>query len=515
MGIKVRLALALMLLGVSFASASTSATYASEDSSPIRPAWTPIGGGGYGGPYIYYDSSSLPGVQCENHGTKVDISLNGVRVYSNAAYNSETVSVQRYLFRLTSGDPVLVAQSSIQYRTAYYYTPATFPYYTFYERAVGPTYIGVARIIWYNSYGSPIGFEDAVYDYYGTYTYGSYAGIRNACYDPYHPTASLSPTSGWVGSSVTYSIGSFPQGVKVNVLWDGSKSLGSVTVSSNGKASGSFKVPATSAGSHRVKFQAGQYVVERSFTVKSLSMSLSPSSGTVNSTANFSVSTYPPNTTIALRWDGTVLATFHTNSSGNASGSFVVPAAPMGTHTVRLSVGSIGTERTFTVIPRIKVIPGEVSRGQTVNISLRGYKARETVRIRWKKGSSWVEIAQVTTSSTGSANIDVKVPTWAPFGPNSVRGDSANSTGGRAQTNAVTVKSPPTPTPTATPTRTPSPTATKTPSPTPTATMTPSQTPTATATAEPTFTHTPTETATPEPTSTFTPTATSTPTPEG
>jgi hypothetical protein len=225
-----------------------------------------------------------------------------------------------------------------------------------------------------------------------------------------------------------------------------------------------------------------------------------------------------------MRWDGAVIATFGTNSSGNATGSFKVPAAPMGTHKVRFSVGSIGTERTFSVVPRIKVIPAEVNRGQTVNISLRGYAKYETVRIRWKKGTSWVEIARVRTSGTGSANINnVKVPLWASFGLNSVRGDSVNSTGGRAQTNAVTVMG--AATPTATPTKTPtaSPTKTATPSPSPTATLTPTQTPTSTATVEaptqtpePTFTGTPppaTETATPEPTWTSSPTATSTPTP--
>jgi hypothetical protein len=120
-----------------------------------------------------------------------------------------------------------------------------------------------------------------------------------------------------------------------------------------------------------------------------------------------------------------------------------------------------------------------------VNISLRGFGARETVLIRWQRGSSWIQLAQVTTSSTGSANIDVKVPTWAPDGAASVRGDGPI---GRAQTNAFIVTGGPfapatgnTPTPTAT--------ATLTPTPSPTATIELTM-PAETATVEPTATET-------------------------
>jgi hypothetical protein len=101
-------------------------------------------------------------------------------------------------------------------------------------------------------------------------------------------------------------------------------------------------------------------------------------------------------------------------------------------------------------------------RGATINVSLRGYAAHESVRIRWLHGSSWVELKRVTTSSTGSANVDVKVPSWASIGSQKVRGDGIV---GRAQTNAFDVTgssaaTSKTPTPTPTKTKTPTPSAT-------------------------------------------------------
>jgi hypothetical protein len=229
--------------------------------------------------------------------------------------------------------------------------------------------------------------------------------------------------------------------------------------------------------------------------------------GTVNSTLNYGIGLFPLSTPVSVKWDGATIGSVTTTNEGTATGSLRIPAAPMGTHKLTFSTGHWTASANFTVKPRIKLIPNSgLKRGQTVNVSLRGFAKYEVVRIRWKKGTSWVELARVTTSGTGSANIDVKVPTWAPNGTNSVRGDG---TYGHAQTNAVTVlassltnsATQATPTPTAI--KTPAATATSTPSPEPTAipatpeatpaqeTQTPEPSPTAT--AEPTETPSPTE----------------------
>jgi hypothetical protein len=213
--------------------------------------------------------------------------------------------------------------------------------------------------------------------------------------------------------------------------------------------------------------------------------------GTVNSNLNFYVYRYPMNVTVYVKWDGAVIGSVKTGSVGDAAGLVKVPASIMGPHTLTFSYGSWISSATYTVKPRIKIIPSSVSRGQTVNVSLRGYKGFEPVKIRWKKGDTYVQIATVTTSSTGSANIDVKVPTFVPDGTTSVRGDGVYA---HAQTNAVTVSGGPfvasqvkIPTPTSTQTTTATATSTSTPTPTaPTATPTvqaPTETPTAEATA--------------------------------
>ena len=151
---------------------------------------------------------------------------------------------------------------------------------------------------------------------------------------------------------------------------------------------------------------------------------LDATSGSVNSTLNFLLHRYPLNVNVPITWDGVAIGTVMTNDLGQGPGSLKIPAAPMGPHTLRFLYGHWTSAITYTVKPRIKVTPSNnVARDQTVNMSLRGFAKQEVVRIRWKKGSSWVEIARVTTSSTGSKNVDLKVPKFAQNGSTSVRAD--------------------------------------------------------------------------------------------
>jgi cell division septation protein DedD len=227
---------------------------------------------------------------------------------------------------------------------------------------------------------------------------------------------------------------------------------------------------------------------------------IDPVTSTVNTTLHYKLDNYPRGVTVLGRWDGTVVESVVTDGTGEAEDSFKVPAAPKGPHTVKFSYGHWETTATFIIKPRIKIIPSEVSRGDTVNVSLRGFAKNEVVQIRWKKGAGWKYFASVTTSNTGSANVNVVVPSYVPDGLTSVRGDGATSA---AQTNAVTVDGGPfvpatlkTPTPTATPSLTATPTMAA-PQPSATATSTPAVQPTVEATATATA---PVETPTPEPT---------------
>ena len=76
------------------------------------------------------------------------------------------------------------------------------------------------------------------------------------------------------------------------------------------------------------------------------------------------------------------------------------------------------------------------ARGQSVDVSLRGFGRTEAVRVRWLVNGNYVLLTTVTTSNTGSANVNVTIPAGATVGANTVRGDGTDF---RAQTNAAMV----------------------------------------------------------------------------
>jgi hypothetical protein len=129
------------------------------------------------------------------------------------------------------------------------------------------------------------------------------------------------------------------------------------------------------------------------------------------------------------------IGTFQTDATGAGAGSFPVPATPGGAgQVVTFTSGSVSKTATFEVAPRIKVASGAV--GDTVDVSLRGFGRVESVRIRWLINGSYVQVGDVTTSNTGSANVNVVIPPGAVVGANSVRGDGPQF---RAQTNVAMV----------------------------------------------------------------------------
>jgi hypothetical protein len=230
--------------------------------------------------------------------------------------------------------------------------------------------------------------------------------------------------------------------------------------------------------------------------------SVSTTDVVVGRTVTYSLGYFPSNWSIKLYFDGSYVTSVKTGSSGTASGSFKLPSTTTGNHKLTWSVSSWSASRTLVVSPTISISPSSAKQGSTITVRLRGYKAGESVRIRWLAGS-YKTITTVTMSSRGSKDVSIQVPYWSPVGKNSVRGDGQYGT---ARTTVFTTLQGPTPTPTKT--ATPKPTSTNIP--TATATATATNTPTQAASSTPTAVPTSTSTLEPIEVSTNTPTATAT-----
>jgi hypothetical protein len=264
------------------------------------------------------------------------------------------------------------------------------------------------------------------------------------------PRIFLSPNSVTPGQIVMVHVENFDATDTVRIRWRVGSSwvqVGTLTTNESGAGTTAVTVPANvAAGLNSVRADGTNAAQQTNGVMVTVpgpaAVDLSVTRATVNTTVSFEAENFPPNSTIAITWrrpgGSTVSAgTATTDNSGAAEGTFKVPATEGGTgNRVIFTSGGTTVSITFEVAPRIKVTPASVAPGQTVDVSLRGYAKGESVRVRWLVNGSWITVATVTTSNTGSANVSVTVPANANAGQNSVRGDG---TVNRQQTNAVTV----------------------------------------------------------------------------
>jgi hypothetical protein len=278
-------------------------------------------------------------------------------------------------------------------------------------------------------------------------------------------------------------------------------------------------VPANAAaGPNTVRVQGTISQQSNAVTVIVPTVSLSTNRSTVNNTIGYTLTNFPANSAVTITWrrltGSTIdLGTANTDANGSAVGTFVVPATPGGPgQQITFASGAVSQTVLFEVAPRVKVTPAEVSAGDEMNVSLRGFARQESITIRWRPGTAgpWITIGSGTTSNTGSANIIIIVPQNAVAGAYQLRAETASF---NAQTSALTVLAPPSlvPAEAETPTPTPEPTVEATPE--PTVEITPEPTAEPTSTPEPTAEPEPTEESTPTPEVTETPAPVEEPTP--
>lgn len=239
---------------------------------------------------------------------------------------------------------------------------------------------------------------------------------------------------------------------------------------------------------------------------------LSSYSGTPGTIVNFDIAGFPANSSVSIRWDNSTKyhpATATTDGSGKATGSYTIPGAIKGGHTLSAVAGAASDTVAFQVTSSLLIAPIHGPQGTMVRATLRGFVNGEQINLQWLVNGAWQDATAITASSLGSANASVTVPA-VPAGNLSLR---ALAPSGEVRATFIvdsSVRSSGVKTPTTRATSTPEPTAhsspTREPRPTRQSTRTPTPEPQPTETPAPTETPTPTATDTPPATPTDTPT---------
>ena len=159
---------------------------------------------------------------------------------------------------------------------------------------------------------------------------------------PFAPGLVLSPTAASVGRIITATLTHFKPGEVITLTWSNGErrlTLATVTASSSGRATVTFKVGTATRGNHAVK-AAGSKGSKATANLNIVPrIKLTPSSGPAGTRVNVALTGYAPGFTVEVIWyDGVspkVVKTVTTSATGSATTSFTVPSsATLGEHKV-------------------------------------------------------------------------------------------------------------------------------------------------------------------------------------
>jgi hypothetical protein len=271
------------------------------------------------------------------------------------------------------------------------------------------------------------------------------------------PSLGLLPSAGKVGANVTVTLRGYASGEQIAVKWfnssTNSNTIASVTASNLGSATASFTVPVAANGPHSVE-GAGSLANTASANYKVTSgLVLTPTSGPVSTNITIGLSGYGANETVELRWYDTSTtyspwSSVVTDASGSASLTLPAREGANGLHRVE-AVGPIGGTAlaNFTVAAGVAFSPVSGEAGDTVTVSLTGYRAGETITVKWfSTQSASTIIATATTSTTGSATASFTIPADATAGVHKVEATGTASLARASANFSVVSDDPPPPT---------------------------------------------------------------------
>lgn len=249
-------------------------------------------------------------------------------------------------------------------------------------------------------------------------------GINTATarYTINHPTLSLNPISGNVGSAVSATGEGFDPGVALLITFGTTAishcSSGSTTATAFGELSCSFSVPVLAPGRYLVN--VSDYVnsaPSAPFQIGPPFLSLSVTHGPVGSSTAATGSGFAPSEPVTLEFGSTFVSACSSGSltadgSGALSCTFTVPASPSGPETVGASDSVSTADATFDVVPSLALSRTNGSFNETVTATGTGLDADAIVAVGWNSTSA---LCTATTGSNGSFSCSFLVPS-APGG---------------------------------------------------------------------------------------------------
>jgi hypothetical protein len=241
-------------------------------------------------------------------------------------------------------------------------------------------------------------------------------------------TLKVSPTSGVVGSSVTFSGTNWADSSTVTVSWSGGKVCTSVPTSGSGSFSCAVTIPAMTAGPHTfTATDATGNTTSVAFSVDPR-LTATPTSGQVGTLVTFAGTGFAGSSATTVSWAQGEACSATTDASGGFRCTFVIPAT-----TARANVFE-GTDAssnvavtTVTVVPTLSINDTAGPVGTTVTFNGTGFAGTSLVIVSWVEGTA----CSATSSALGNFSCSFEITSATagvhPFGATDASGNTASA----------------------------------------------------------------------------------------
>ncbi len=195
----------------------------------------------------------------------------------------------------------------------------------------------------------------------------------------------VSPTTGFVGDSITIVGSSFGAGATATIYFD-SEEIDTVPIGIDGSFTTSIDIPESATGAHTITIEdtAGRSATA-TISVEP-EMTVSPTNGAVGDTINVSGTGFEAEETITILY-GTAAVTptapITTGVEGSFSGSFYVPSIPGGIHVITITDGNNDLTTNFTVLAGVIINPTSGKVGDGIGIAGQGFGASKNIAITY------------------------------------------------------------------------------------------------------------------------------------
>lgn len=163
-------------------------------------------------------------------------------------------------------------------------------------------------------------------------------------------------------------------------------------------------------------------------------LGLSRTSAQVDQSLSVNLKGFAPNENVAIKLDSTTCASVKVAANGEGLVTFKIPALTKGKHTISAVSSNYLLKKSISISPRIRISPASGVPGSGFDISLRGFTKNQRVTLVLASGASKITLGSITTSNTGSANLDVVIPS-IPGGSHTLT--AVPATGGSVSTTLI------------------------------------------------------------------------------